>query len=186
VDLYGDYLFQHALFRLRDRAKAEDVVQETFLAALKAGQTFAGRASAKSWLLGILKHKICDCYRTESRETPFTDLTFYAASENELFRARGLAEGEWLHRYGPAEWPDPGAGLDQETFWKTFHSCMQKMPQRVAAAFSLREIDGLEGKEICSTLGISEDNLWVMLHRARMALRRCLEIHWFKNSASDL
>src|SRR5271165_5581144 len=85
VDLHGDYLFKYALMRLRDPAKAEDAVQETFLAALKGGKTFAGRSAEKSWLVGILKNKICDYYRRASRETPFTNLEFYLDEESDRF-----------------------------------------------------------------------------------------------------
>jgi RNA polymerase sigma-70 factor (ECF subfamily) len=180
VELYGDYLFKHALARLRHPEKAEDVVQETFLVALKAGNTFAGRATAKSWLLGILKNKIYDYYRKVSRETPFTDLEFYSVEENESFTPRGLAEGGWIDKSRPVEWQEPGASLDQDAFWKAFQDCAKKMPRKITAAFTLREVDGVESKEICSILGISEKNLWVMLHRARMALRKCLETNWFK------
>jgi RNA polymerase sigma-70 factor (TIGR02943 family) len=184
VDEYGDYLFKHALVRLRDPAKAEDMVQETFLVALKAGETFAGRASAKSWLLGILKNKICDYYRTAGRETSFTDMEFYSDEESDRFVVDGLFQGGWIHDLGPIEWStEPGASLDKEVFWKTFHNCTSKMPRKIVAAFTLRELDGIESKEICSMLRISERNLWVMLHRARMALRRCLEINWFKKQA---
>ena len=183
VELYGDYLFKHALMRLRDPARAEDAVQETFLVALKSGSTFAGRAPAKSWLLGILKNKICDYYRKASREAAFTDLAFYSADESDSFTARGLAAGGWRQESAPTEWPDPGASLDREAFWKAFHLCARKMPRRIAAAFTLREIDELTSAEICSLLGITEKNLWVMLHRARMALRKCLETSWFKSSS---
>ncbi len=142
VDLHGDYLFKYALIRLRDPAKAEDAVQETFLAALKGGKSFQGRSAEKSWLVGVLKNKIYDYYRKSSRETSFTDLEFYSDEE--------------------------------------------KLPKNVAAVFNLREVDGVEGKEICSLLNISESNLWVMLHRARMALRRCLETNWFgKDKAAE-
>jgi len=184
VDQHGDYLFKFALVRLRDAAKAEDVVQETFLAALKGGSSFAGRAGEKSWLVGILKNKIYDYYRKASRETVFTDLEFFKDGERESFVPEGVSEGSWRQEVGPLEWSTTaGAGLDSEAFWKTFHNCAGKLPKNVNAAFSLREIDGIESKEICSMLKISESNLWVMLHRARMALRRCLEINWFGKEA---
>src|SRR5207249_8527733 len=89
VDEYGDYLFKYALVRLRDQTKAEDMVQETFLAALKGGHSFAGRSAEKSWLIGILKNKICDYYRKASRETSFTDLEFYSDEESDRFIADG-------------------------------------------------------------------------------------------------
>ena len=180
VELYGDYLFKYAFMRLRDSTKAEDAVQETFLAALKGGKTFAGRSAEKSWLVGILKNKICDYYRKASRETSFTDLEFYSDEESDRFIPDGLFKDGWIHELGPLEWSsDPGASLDSQEFWKTFHDCSSKLPKNVAAAFNLREVDGVESKEICSMLNISENNLWVMLHRARMALRRCLETNWF-------
>lgn len=180
VELHGDYLFKYALMRLRDPAKAEDAVQETFLAALKGGRSFAGRSAEKSWLIGILKNKIFDHYRKASRETSFTDLDFYGDEESDRFKADGLGKGGWIHELGPVEWSsDPGAGVDNELFWKTFHDCAGKLPKNVAAVFCLREMDDVDSKDICKQLGISESNLWVMLHRARMALRRCLETNWF-------
>jgi len=179
VELHGDYLFKYAMMRLRDPAGAEDAVQETFLAALKGGKSFAGRSAEKSWLVGILKNKICDHYRKASRETTFTDLEFYADEESDRFVPDGLLKDGWIHELGPQEWSSPGASLDSEVFWKAFHDCSAKLPKNVAAAFNLREVDDLESREICALLQISESNLWVMLHRARMALRRCLETNWF-------
>jgi RNA polymerase sigma-70 factor (ECF subfamily) len=179
VDEHGDYLFKFALIRLRDPQKAEDAVQETFLAALKGGQSFAGRSTEKSWLVGILKNKICDFYRKSSRETSFTDLEFYSDEENSRFVADGLGKGGWLQEHGPQEWPNAGENLDSELFWQTYRDCAGKLPAKVAAVFNLREVDGLESREVCALFDISESNLWVMLHRARMALRRCLEANWF-------
>ena len=184
VDEHGDYLFKYALIRMRDPVKAEDMVQETFLAALKGGKTFQGRSAEKSWLVGILKNKIFDHFRKASRETSFTDLEFYSDEEGERFIPDGPFKDGWIHDagrdLGPMEWStDAGAGLDSDAFWKTFQNCSSKLPKNIAAAFLLREVDGVESKEICSMLNISESNLWVMLHRARMALRRCLETNWF-------
>ncbi len=180
VDEYGDVLFRFALARLRDTSRAEDLVQETFLAALKGRQRFEGRSAEQSWLIGILKHKILDHYRKAGRETAFTDLEFYAEEEGKPFIPDGPFEGGWIHEIGPSEWDAPGASLDKDAFWKTFQDCNGKLPHKVAAVFTLREVDGVESKEICSLLNISESNLWVMLHRARMALRRCLETNWFE------
>lgn len=179
VEDHGDYLFRYAIARLRDPARAEDAVQETFLAALKA-KNFAGRSAEKSWLVGILKNKIFDHYRKASRETSFTDLDFYEDEESDRFVADGVGQGGWIHELGPLEWPaDQGSSLDSEIFWKTFRDCSGKLPKNVATVFTLREVDGVDSKEICAALNISESNLWVMLHRARMALRRCLETNWF-------
>ena len=179
VEEYGDYLFKYALSRVRDPAKAEDMVQETFLAALKGGKGFQGRSAEKSWLVGILKNKVCDHFRKASRETSFTDLEFYADEESGRFIPDGPFKNGWIHESGPREWFDPGASLDNQIFWKTYRDCSNKLPLNVSTVFNLREVDGVGSKEICAMLNITESNLWVMLHRARMALRRCLEANWF-------
>jgi RNA polymerase sigma-70 factor, ECF subfamily len=175
---YGDYLYKFALSRLRDPAKAEDAVQETLLAALKGSGQFAGRSAEKSWLAGILKNKICDHFRRAAREISFTDLEFYSNEEGESFEPGHMGKIAWEREAAPTEW-NPGQNLDSELFWKRYRECTEKLPAKVAAVFSMREVDGLESKEVCALLNISENNLWVMLHRARMALRRCLEINWF-------
>lgn len=186
VEQHGDYLYRYALGRLRDPARAEDMVQETFLAALKGGKKFAGRSQEKSWLVGILKNKIFDHYRKASRETSFTDLEFYSDEESDRFVPDGLLKDGWVHELGPMEWStEPGAALDSEEFWRAYRDCNNKLPKNVATVFNLREVDGMESKEICALLNISEGNLWVMLHRARMALRRCLEANWFGREAAQ-
>ena len=104
VELHGDYLFKYALIRLRDPAKAEDAVQETFLAALKGGKSFQGKSAEKSWLVGVLKNKIYDHYRKSSRETSFTDLEFYSDEESDRFVPDGMFKDGWIHELGPLEW----------------------------------------------------------------------------------
>jgi RNA polymerase sigma-70 factor (TIGR02943 family) len=176
---HGDFLFRFALVRLRDPVRAEDAVQETFLAALKSGHAYTGRGSERSWLAGILKNKIFDHFRKAGRELSFTDLEFYSDQENENFDSVSLDKQAWASDAGPQEWAAVGESLDNDLFWKAYRDCAGKLPEKVAAAFNLREVDGLQSKEVCALLHISENNLWVMLHRARMALRRCLEINWF-------
>jgi RNA polymerase sigma-70 factor (TIGR02943 family) len=184
VEEHGDILFKYALVRLRDAVKAEDMVQETFLAALKGGKSFAGRSAERTWLIGIIKNKIADHFRKASRETSFTDIAFYDDQENDQFVADGLSQGSWLTESAPGEWNSAfGANLDNEAFWKVFRECAGKLPRNINTAFCLREIDEIETKEVCRILNISENNLWVMLHRARTALRRCLEINWFGKNA---
>jgi RNA polymerase sigma-70 factor (ECF subfamily) len=107
VEEYGDYLFKYALSRLRDPAKAEDVVQEALLAALKGAKGFQGRSAEKSWLVGIVKNKVCDHFRKASRETPFTDLEFYSDEESDRFIPEGPFRDGWIHDSGPQEWSYP-------------------------------------------------------------------------------
>jgi len=122
VELYGDYLFKYAMTRLRDTSRAEDAVQETFLAALKGGKSFAGRSAEKSWLVGILKNKIFDHYRKVGCETSFTDMEFFADEENNCFVQNGLAKGSWAPQLVPQDWTSPGTALDSEMFWKMLHN----------------------------------------------------------------
>lgn len=174
TDLYGDYLYRYALLRLRNRQGAEDVVQETFVAALQSYRNFQGRSSEKTWLVNILKHKIIDQFRKTGREDAVCDEKFEGWF-SDVFNERG----HWNFSSGkaPRIWsaPDPERAYGNQQFWKALHSSLEELPDRVADAFVLREIEGLETEEICRTLGVTRNNLWVMLHRARAYLRRSLE-----------
>ncbi|HEY5812363.1 MAG TPA: sigma-70 family RNA polymerase sigma factor [Terrimicrobiaceae bacterium] len=176
VDEHGNCLYDYALARVRAPEVAEDLVQETLLAAVKSQGRFAGRSSERSWLVGILKNKIVDYYRKLAREISFTDIEFFKDECAHKF----VAHGFWNHDLGPHEWkPEADEVMHKGEFWCTMRDCLSKLPARVADVFMLREMDDMPSKEICAMLNISENNLWVMLHRARMALRECLEIHWF-------
>ena len=180
VDEYGDFLFSYAMMRLRDFAAAQDAVQETFLAGLRQRESFRGASEERGWLLGILKHKIYDHFRRSARETPISSSELHDECESGLFVSSGLRQGAWLPEQSPSAWPaNPGDSLDQESFWQAFYHCAGKLPRRTARAFLLREVDELDSPQICQLLGITEGNLWALLHRARLALRRCLEVNWF-------
>jgi RNA polymerase sigma-70 factor (ECF subfamily) len=174
VDRYGDYLFRYALLRLRDRSAAEDLVQETFLAALKNRETFSGGSSEATWLVGILKHKIADHFRRQAREGSLPDGEPPDPSGDTPFGATG----HWTS--GPADWGgNPPDLLRQKEFLEELTKCLSGLSPAQANAFTLREIEGLSTGEICKILDVTETNLWVILHRARMHLRRCLETRWF-------
>jgi len=178
VDEHGDILYRCALQRVRKPDVAQDLVQETLLAAVGTQERFRGQSTVRSWLRGILKHKICDYYRNLGRETSFTDLGFLADECAYKF----VPEGYWVHMNGPKEWkPEPDEIMHRDEFWKTMRDCLGKLPERVATVFMMHEMDEVDSKEICATLLISENNLWVMLHRARMGLRECLAMNWFEN-----
>ena len=182
VDRHGDYLYRYALMRLRDPALAEDAVQETLLAALQSRKAFEGRSAERTWLTGILKHKLVDHFRKASRQAySNSDRAEGEAFEHdELFRADGEWKGHFDPTRAPVEWcAGPAELLEQGEFWETFRRCIQPLPPRITSAFTLREMEGLSSEEICEVLGITANNLWVMLHRARMHLRRCLELNWF-------
>jgi RNA polymerase sigma-70 factor (ECF subfamily) len=173
VDQYGDYLYRFALSRVSDPSAAQDLVQETFLGALHARQRFQGRSSVKTWLISILKHKIVDHLRKKSREQPSDNLESFTDSTDNPFDGRG----HW--KVHPHKWTvNPMKIHEQKEFLGIFYGCLAKLPARLAKAFMLREVDGLSTEEICKDLNISASNTWVMIYRARMRLRRCLETDW--------
>lgn len=185
VASHGDYLFRHALARTGLQQVAEDLVQETFLAAWKSAHRFAGRASERSWLLGIMRNKIADHYRKQRPEISSRDVESLAQFEEQHFAGNRLAAGHWNPGVAPVEWPDARQSLELAEFWETVHACTHKLPEQTARVFLLRELDGWESPAICQELNIKPSHLFVMLHRARLALRRCLELHWFRDRAPD-
>jgi len=175
VDEHAVFLFRYALLRVRRREVAQDLLQDTLLAALKSREGFGGRSSERSWFLGILKNKVCDHFRKLGRETAMTDLDSLSGEFAEKF-----VDGGWIHITGPKEWkPEPDEVMHRTEFWTTLRGCVGKLPERIARVFVLREVDGISTREVCELVAISENNLGVMLHRARLALRECLEVNWF-------
>lgn len=180
LESHRGYLLRVAHLQLRDRDTAEDVVQDTIVAAL-AGQTgFTGKSSVKTWLTGILKHKIVDAIRRRQRE-PVAATTLDPELDLDDFDALFRDNGSW--ETPPADWGDPEAALNQRQFFDVVELCMEKLPPNTARVFLMREVLELESEEICKELTITANNLWVILYRARMALRQCLEQNWFATAA---
>jgi len=180
VGRYGDYLYRYTLVRVRDVAAAEDIVQETFLAALNSYKNYQGRSSEKTWLTGILKHKIVDYFRNKTKEALYHDTNTLSFAPEDFFNRKG----QWKIR--PVKWnADPQKLIEQQEFMKVLHDCLSQLSQRHANAFILREIIGEKVKEICKTLDITPTNCWVILYRARMYLRRCLEKSWFTDETYE-
>jgi RNA polymerase sigma-70 factor (ECF subfamily) len=175
VEALRPYLLRYASLQLRDAAAAEDAVQETLLAALAGEAGFAGRANLRTWLTGILKHKIVDAIRRQARERPAAD--FEAEGDEGEFDGLFDRRGHWQET--PDAWEQPEGALGQKQFLAALEACLRALPQRTAQAFMMREHLGLETSEICKELGITATHCWVMLHRARMALRLCLQENWF-------
>lgn len=174
------YLLRYAQLQLRDPVLAEDVVQETMLAAITYGKTFSGRSAYRTWLVAILKNKIIDAIRKRSREHSL--IADGDVPESDPIEGAFDAEGRWLRL--PADWGNPEKSLEDRKFWEVLEQCLEMMPARTARAFMMREVMGLTSDEICRELTITQANLWVMLHRARLSLRGCLEIRWFGNTGA--
>lgn len=180
VDDHGDYLYRYALLRLRDEARAEDVVQESLLAALQHLDSYSGRSTERTWLTGILKHKIVDQIRKACREVPFDPSDTDLSEFDPLFERDDEWRGHWNDSLSPRIWQrSPEEAVQQTEFFGVLQRCIGKLPDRVACVFMLREMDDLDTDEICKMLELSSSNFWVMMHRARMALRRCIELNWF-------
>jgi RNA polymerase sigma-70 factor, ECF subfamily len=169
---HGDYLYRFALARLRDPHQAEDVVQETFLAAIKS-PNFAEQSAPRTWLTGILKHKIIDVMRKSVREVAASDLMDDEdANMDDFFDAKG----GWTDK--PLKWDMPENALEQKQFLGILQTCMGKLSAKAAQLFMLRDVQETDNEEICKELNISTTNAWVMLYRTRMTLRKCLEVNW--------
>jgi len=173
------YLLRYALQQLRDEGQAEDVVQETLLAALQ--DNFSGQSSLRTWLTGILKHKIIDLIRKQSREAPLAGTAEGEEDNLDDFDALFDQRGHWTDDDKPQTWQQPNAALESKQFWKVYEACAGLMPQRLALVFSMREVLDMDIDEICKSLSISATNCSVILYRARMSLRLCLDKNWFGN-----
>lgn len=178
VESYGRYLYRFALARVRDQDVAEELVQETLIAALEARDRFAGQSSERSWMVGILKHKMIDYFRKAAREP--VHATFDGEDDGAQVDQTFLADGHWKPgSTAPSGWPESADALiDRRQFWETLKRCLEALPSRTAQVFTLRELDELEADEICRMLQLSSSNLWVILHRARRQLRECLDVHY--------
>ena len=173
------YLLRYALQQLRDEVQAEDVVQETLLAALQ-GQ-FSGQSSLRTWLTGILKHKIIDLIRKQSREAPLPGANSNEDDTLDDFDALFDQRGHWTSEDQPHSWQQPNVAFESRQFWRVYEACAQLMPKRLALVFSMREVMEMDIDEICKSLSISATNCSVILYRARMSLRLCLDKNWFGN-----
>lgn len=175
LDEHGAYLYRFAYGKLHDTHKCEEAVQETLLAAFQARHSFAGNGTAiRTWLTGILKHKIIDMIRKDSREESSGD-QHGERDENETYEHQFIEDGHW--REPALDWGRPEDILSSRQFMKVLQHCIDGLPAKLARLFWLREIMEEETDTICTEMTISPNNLWTMLYRARMGLRQCLERH---------
>ena len=179
---HRDDLLRIASLQLRDRHLAEDVVQETLLAAIKSAGAYSGRATVRTWLVGILKFKVIDALRARSRApVNASDLVAEVGTED-LDRLFDEA-GTWLSK--PREWADPSLGVRQREFDRVLKACLEGLPSRSAQAFVLREMFELEAEEVCRLVAVTRNHLNVLLYRARMSLRGCLDLNWIAEEGAE-
>jgi RNA polymerase sigma-70 factor (ECF subfamily) len=174
IALMRDEMLRFTILQLRDATLAEDVVHEAIIAAL-APDKYSGRGNLKSWVFAILRNKIIDVIRQRSRHP--TELFVEDSTDpNDQFKENG----HWKKTQKPGDWGPPEKILASEQFWLVFEVCLNELPENTARVFMMREHLGLELKEVCQQLDISDKNAWVIMHRARMQLRKCLEIHYMQ------
>lgn len=177
IQRYASYLLNYAFFRVKDKETAEDLIQETFISALKGRADFHGAASEKTWLTTILKNKIIDYYRSKqnkySRVTDSIDQfydSYFSANDGD----------HWQTDKQPLDWNDAGKPLEQKEFNTVLHRCLSKLPEKTAAVFTLKYMEDVETETICKDLEITSSNYWVIIHRAKIQLRECMEKNWFR------
>ena len=168
LEKYGDAMFRFAMTKLRDRSQAEEIVQETLLAALRSKSQFRGQSKVSTWLFSILRFKVADFYRSKQRDE--------VSLEDQPQLGDTGSDRSWSE--------DPAAVFEDQEFWKTFQSCVDKLPEKFAEVYILREVNRHSPGEICKILDISPTNLSMRLHRCRLALRDCLQKNWFRDEES--
>jgi RNA polymerase sigma-70 factor (ECF subfamily) len=173
IDLYADYLFNYTISRVNDREIAQDLVQDTFLAALKSMKNFKGEANERTWLISILKRKIIDYYRKINSNKGKAEVRITSNNDSET-------DGDWLEE----RVADPFDKTAEDTMQNTelgeaIFKCLAKLPEKQAEIFRMKTIEGLETEDICKELNITSSNLWVIIHRARTAMASCLKENWF-------
>lgn len=171
---YGDYMYNYARQRVADDATAEDLLQETLLSAWKARDRFEGRSSEKTWLLSILKNKIIDHYRktlTKGEEE---------SGRKEVPMSFFSDDGSWQSGFKSTNWDSTAtAQIESKEFFEVFQKCLDALKGKGHTAFTMKYIDEAESDEICKELDISPSNFWVLIHRAKLQLRNCLDTNWF-------
>ncbi|QXP71762.1 sigma-70 family RNA polymerase sigma factor [Polaribacter sp. R2A056_3_33] len=175
IDNYADYMYNYAVVRVNNGDLAKDLVQDTFFAGLKSAKNFQGKSTERTWLISILKRKIIDYYRKINSKKGQAEvrMNFYDDGEN---------EGNWLEERVPQSWDNQSEKtIENEELKSQLDSCIDALPEKYAMVFRMKTIQEFETEEICKELDITASNLWVIIHRARTQLRKCMEDNWFNN-----
>jgi RNA polymerase sigma-70 factor, ECF subfamily len=189
IESHRGFLIRYATAKLREKNEAEEVVQEALLAALSGIESFSGTATLRTWLTSILKYKIIDFQRGA-----YSDRERFVQPPNNADEDGDGTDPQWFDQFfdETGHWTtsfgqgcQPGNALEQKRLFEAFEHCMEKLPKATSRVFFQREVMGEEAVEICKVEGISSSNCWTMLHRARVALRECLERSGFCNAENE-
>lgn len=177
VELYADYLYRFAFYRVNDEDLAQDLVQDVFLSALKAKENYKGEASEKTWLVSILKNRIVDHYKKAStrNESPMKLQTYDAPSYDHFFESGRV--GHWKEESMPKDWA-ADSGFDSREFYSTLHGCLAGLPEKWRGIFTMSLLEESDSKLVCKEFNLTSSNFWVIMHRAKLQIRECLEKNW--------
>ncbi len=175
VDNYGNYLYNYAWIRVGSKETAEDLIQDTFISALKSKDKFKGKSSELTWLISILKHKVIDYYRKNSNKKEFSESSF-----RKPFQDKNGMEGHWIMERAPKDWDKNDNALHQEEFQTILMMCLSGLPEKWRSVFVLKVMEEMESDKICEEIGCTASNFWVIMHRAKLKLRECIEKNWIK------
>jgi RNA polymerase sigma-70 factor (TIGR02943 family) len=180
VQNYADYLYSFAHYRVSDQELAEDLVQDTFLSALSARDTYKGQASEKTWLVSILKNKIIDHYKKAStrNESPLQLSTYDAPSYDYFFNKQ--KKGHWQKDHSPKDWSESPEQHETKEFYTVLKKCLAALPAKWQGVFKMSMLDEQDSKEVCKEFSLTSSNFWVIMHRAKLQVRECLEKNWVK------
>lgn len=176
VSDHSDYLYNYAFYKVSNEEIAEDLVQDTFVAGLKGQSSFKGESSERTWLVSILKRKIIDYYRKSAVRKNTTSTDFSSP-----FNADGVYQNHWSDTGAPGKWNlDSTNNLERDEFQRVLELCLSFLPPQWREVFHLKLMEECSGEEICKELEISSSNLWVIIHRAKLKMRACIEKNWLE------
>lgn len=168
-------LIRHARFAVHDDSAAEDLVQETLVAVFEQHGKRRGDASLVTWATAILKHKVADWYRSPARKR----MVQFKTEDDSLDDAiDALYDPQGSYTDAVPAWQQPENRSEQRQMMTVLERCVSCLPRKTGSVFMMREWLGFETAEICERVGVSADNCRMILHRARMALRDCMQRDW--------
>jgi RNA polymerase sigma-70 factor (ECF subfamily) len=177
---HADYLFSYAMLKLRDVSLAEDMVQDTLLSAVISMDGFKPVASVRTWLTTILRHKIIDYWRRQGHEILASEFVTTNEDGEDSIEDFFDRNGRWVDM--PRAFPDPDVAMESKQFWQVFEECLSRLKPQQAEVFLDREVYGMSNEELCKNHNVSISNAWVLLHRARVSLGKCLELKWINQA----
>ena len=180
VEAWSDKMYSWTLYKTNSKETAEDLVQETFMIAFQSFNKFEGKSDPKTWLFGILNHKIADHFRKVYRHPVLNESDRNPEAGKDFLDTFFDADGSWIKEQKPKAWDEDSPLPDNPEFLKALQGCLSKLPSNWFAAINLKYLEEKKGEIICQELGVTPTNFWQILHRSKLKLRKCLEVHWFK------